>query len=102
MYKKEWARDVRYRKKLRNLELVSRIRRYVLSNAPVRLGYKHSYKLRLISKRKMNRYGYSQVVRRCILSGRAHGLVSDFGLSRHKFKQLVEKGLLSGITKSSW
>ena len=53
-------------------------------------------------KRKMNRYGYSQVVRRCILSGRAHGLVSDFGLSRHKFKQLVEKGLLSGITKSSW
>ena len=98
MYKKEWARDIRYRKKLRNLELTSRVNRYIMNNArfkPDNTPYR-------FLKRKMNRYGYSQVVRRCILSGRAHGLVSDFGLSRHKFKQLVERGLFSGITKSSW
>jgi len=98
MYKKEWARDIRYRKKLRNIELTSRINRYILNN----VRFEPNYIPYRFLKRKMNRYGYSQVVRRCVLSGRAHGLVSDFGLSRHKFKQLVEKGYLSGITKSSW
>jgi len=98
MYKKEWARDIRYRRRMKDFELLIKIKKY-LSNNNNRI---FKYTTHRFLKRKMSRYGYSILVRRCIFSGRPRGLISDFGISRHRFKQLVEKGLFSGITKSSW
>ncbi|CAN1210232.1 30S ribosomal protein S14 [Tumidithrix helvetica PCC 7403] len=39
---------------------------------------------------------------RCWLTGRSRGYYSDFGLSRHVFREMAHEGLLPGVTKSSW
>ena len=39
---------------------------------------------------------------RCWLTGRSRGYYRDFGLSRHVFREMAHKGLLPGVTKSSW
>lgn len=43
-----------------------------------------------------------RVNKRCILTGRSRGVITKFGLSRIKFRELALKGYLPGITKSSW
>lgn len=39
---------------------------------------------------------------RCWLTGRSRGYYSDFGLSRHVFREMAHQGLLPGVVKSSW
>nr|QCI06046.1 ribosomal protein S14 [Delesseria sanguinea] len=39
---------------------------------------------------------------RCWMTGRSKGVYSDFGLSRHVFREMSHLGLLPGIKKSSW
>lgn len=39
---------------------------------------------------------------RCALTGRAHGYMRDFGLSRIAFRELANEGVLPGVRKSSW
>ena len=39
---------------------------------------------------------------RCWKTGRPRGVFSDFGLSRHVFREMAHKCLLPGVTKSSW
>lgn len=39
---------------------------------------------------------------RCKLTGRSRGYIRRFGISRIKFRELALKGLLPGVTKSSW
>jgi small subunit ribosomal protein S14 len=43
-----------------------------------------------------------RVNRRCILSGWGRSVISEFNLSRQRFRELALKGKLLGITKSSW
>nr|ANP26286.1 ribosomal protein S14 [Monotropa uniflora]ANP26288.1 ribosomal protein S14 [Monotropa uniflora]ASN79000.1 ribosomal protein S14 [Monotropa uniflora] len=40
--------------------------------------------------------------RRCFVTGRARANYRDFGLSRHKLKEMVNRCLLPGVTRSSW
>lgn len=40
--------------------------------------------------------------RRCLVSGRPHGVLRFFGLSRHFVREYVYQGFLPGITKASW
>jgi small subunit ribosomal protein S14 len=55
---------------------------------------------------KLQRYarkGISvRVCKRCQFSGRSSGYYRDFGLSRHFFRELRQRGFLPGIQKSSW
>ena len=44
----------------------------------------------------------TRVTVRCDLTGRPRGNFRKFGLSRIAFRQLAHKGLLPGVTKSSW
>ncbi|MCH7828365.1 type Z 30S ribosomal protein S14 [Patescibacteria group bacterium] len=44
----------------------------------------------------------SRVVRRCFRCGRKRGFMRDFGLCRICFREMANKGLIPGITKSSW
>ena len=44
----------------------------------------------------------SRVVNRCQVTGRRHGYLRKFGLSRLSFRQMALSGLIPGITKSSW
>jgi len=39
---------------------------------------------------------------RCMLTGRPRGNFRKFGLSRIAFRALAHRGLLPGVTKSSW
>ncbi len=47
----------------------------------------------------------SSIVRkrnRCKLTGRPHGFLRKFGLSRIKFREFAVKGYIPGLRKSSW
>jgi len=39
---------------------------------------------------------------RCQLTGRPKGYIRDFGICRNQFRELALKGLIPGVTKSSW
>lgn len=39
---------------------------------------------------------------RCALTGRPRGTFRQFGLARHKIRELAFRGEIPGITKASW
>ena len=52
---------------------------------------------------RMSRFGSDvQVRNRCELTGRGRGYLSTFKLSRIAFRELALKGMIPGVTKSSW
>jgi len=52
---------------------------------------------------KMPRDGSpNRVVNRCEITGRPRGTLQKFGLCRIKFRELALRGLIPGVTKSSW
>ena len=44
----------------------------------------------------------TRVRNRCVLTGRSQGYYRAFGLSRIKFRELANQGMIPGVTKSSW
>jgi len=44
----------------------------------------------------------TRVVNRCLTSGRRHGYLRRFKLSRIAFRELASHGMIPGVTKSSW
>lgn len=43
-----------------------------------------------------------RVVNRCEVTGRRHGFLRRFKMSRITFRELASSGQLPGVTKSSW
>lgn len=39
---------------------------------------------------------------RCFITGRPHGFYRKFGLSRNKLRELIMRGDVPGVVKSSW
>ena len=39
---------------------------------------------------------------RCSICGRPRGYIRDFGLCRICFREMAHRGLIPGVTKSSW
>jgi small subunit ribosomal protein S14 len=44
----------------------------------------------------------TRIRNRCALTGRARGNYRKFGISRLMLRELASKGLIPGVTKSSW
>jgi len=44
----------------------------------------------------------TRVVNRCEVTGRRRGFLRRFSMSRITFRQFASKGLIPGVTKSSW
>jgi small subunit ribosomal protein S14 len=44
----------------------------------------------------------TRVVNRCKVSGRRHGFIRRFNMSRLTFRELALQGMIPGVTKSSW
>ena len=44
----------------------------------------------------------SRLKNRCAVTGRAHGYMRAFGVSRITFRELAHEGKLPGVTKASW
>lgn len=43
-----------------------------------------------------------RVVNRCSITGRRHGYLRKFGVSRLTFRELALSGMIPGVTKASW
>ncbi len=43
-----------------------------------------------------------RLVRRCSMSGRRHGHLRKFGVSRLTFREAALNGLIPGVVKASW
>jgi len=43
-----------------------------------------------------------RLVNRCAVSGRRHGFLRKFGVSRLTFRELALNGMIPGVTKASW
>jgi len=41
-------------------------------------------------------------VNRCLVSGRRHGFIRKYGVSRLSFREAALQGLIPGVTKASW
>lgn len=44
----------------------------------------------------------TRMVNRCAVSGRRHGFIRKFGVSRLTFRELALSGMIPGVTKASW
>lgn len=44
----------------------------------------------------------TRVHNRCALTGRPHGYIRKFGISRIAFRELAYKGQIPGVRKASW
>ncbi|PIU83028.1 MAG: type Z 30S ribosomal protein S14 [Elusimicrobia bacterium CG06_land_8_20_14_3_00_38_11] len=55
----------------------------------------------IIKQRKTPKYS-SRRYNRCRICGRPRGFLRDFGLCRICFRNFAHKGLIPGVTKSSW
>ena len=43
-----------------------------------------------------------RIKNRCTITGRTHGLVGPFNISRIKLRELVSNGLVPGVKKAVW
>jgi small subunit ribosomal protein S14 len=39
---------------------------------------------------------------RCVVTGRSRGVYKQFGLTRHKVREMAMRGEIPGMTKASW
>ncbi len=44
----------------------------------------------------------TRLVNRCVVTGRRHGYLRRFRISRIEFRELASNGMIPGVTKSSW
>ena len=44
----------------------------------------------------------TRLVNRCAISGRRHGFIRKFGVSRLTFREAALNGLIPGVVKASW
>ncbi len=60
------------------------------------------YQARLDLQRLPRNANPTRVRNRCAVTGRARGVYSKFGLTRHKVREMTMRGQIPGMTKSSW
>ena len=56
----------------------------------------------LIEKAKRTPKFKARKYNRCALCGRPRGYIRKFGICRICFRELAHRGLIPGVTKSSW
>ena len=44
----------------------------------------------------------SRLRNRCVVTGRSRGVYKQFGLTRHKVREMAMRGEIPGMTKASW
>jgi ribosomal protein S14 len=96
--KAKMEKDLRYRKSFLSNELKGNVINSIINNQLIDMGLKQQIFLfkKNISSQK------ARIHNRCILTGRSRSYIRFFKLSRIKFKELANKGLLMGIRKSTW
>lgn len=44
----------------------------------------------------------TRLVRRCTKNGRGHGVIPEYGIGRHAFREEALAGRILGVTKACW
>jgi|SRR5690349_15299121 ribosomal protein S14 len=91
-------KDIRYRRRFLINELKTNIIKSILNNQKINMDLKQQIHL---FKKSLSAHK-ARINNRCILTGRSRSYIRFFKLSRIKFKELANKGLLLGIKKSNW
>ena len=100
MSRKSLIEKEKYRRKL--------VQKYLKKHNKLKLQIKQSQFLeeKFSLHRKLQRLprnsNATRLTNRCLLSGRAKGVLRGFGISRHFFRELAHEGLLPGLKKASW
>jgi small subunit ribosomal protein S14 len=89
MAKKSWIEREKKRRAL--VEKYSELR--------AKLKEKHDYAALAKLPRNSSRV---RMTNRCKITGRRHGYLRKFGVSRLMFREMALNGLLPGVTKASW
>lgn len=57
----------------------------------------------MLDLNKLPRDGsYIRARNRCSVDGRSRSYMRNFGLGRHRFRELASEGLIPGVKKASW
>ena len=90
--------------KKRNLFAKYEVKRLILKSMIRDVSLPQNFRFQSIVE--LNKYprnsSRSRIKNRCSISGRAKGNYRMFRISRISFRELALKGLLPGVTKSSW
>lgn len=93
-------KDSAKRRAVQKLEIQRKCFKALIQNQslPQKLRYEYILKLDALPKKSSP----TQVVQRCVFSGRSRGVLRKFKMSRIWVRRLLAKGQLQGTTKSSW
>ncbi|GAA5987707.1 hypothetical protein JCM5350_008077 [Sporobolomyces pararoseus] len=93
-------KDFNARKAVASNELLRRAYLYIVRNETI------DPKIRSAAMLKLNAFPRdtrpSAIKNRCTETGRGGGVLSEFGLCRHRFKLAAEKGDIPGVSRASW
>jgi small subunit ribosomal protein S14 len=95
---KRIVKDLNKRKKVLSIEKEVLLLKSIIYNR-----YLDKY-LRVKATVKLHRMNncQTQIVNRCVITGRSGSVLRKFKLFRMTFKELASKGSIPGIKKSSW
>lgn len=98
-------KDIYARTKLNLVEKNFIVLKYVIKNL---IKYEDNLKvlkkLRFILAKKIKNFTVSktQIVRKCLITGRSRSTTRSFNLSRLKMRELIKDGSIKHISKRSW
>jgi ribosomal protein S14 len=98
-------KDVNARIRLNLVEKNFIVLKYVIKNL---IKYENNLKLlkkiRFILSKKIKTFTVSktQIVRKCLITGRSRSTTRSFNLSRIKMRELIKNGSIKHISKRSW
>ncbi len=93
-------RDKKRRLLSKSYELVRMQYQSIIKNRAIPQDIRYSYILKLTQLPRNS--SMIRMKNRCVLTGRSKSVYRFCRLSRISFRELASKGLLIGITKSSW
>ena len=91
-------KDIKLRKNFKKIEIPISILHCLVTNKIIEL----KKRIELSTSLYENKINFNKLKNRCLLSGRARGLITNHKLSRIKLKQYQSFAMLSGMRKASW
>lgn len=100
------ARKAMIAKEIQKAEIVERYREKRAELRKILKSQTATQEEKFEARQKMNklprRSAGVRVVNRCRVTGRPRGFMRKFQMSRIAFRELAGKGMIPGVTKSSW
>jgi len=99
LYNKRIRKDLRKRKEYKNKQFYIWKLKSLVNNKILPLRIRMKNRELLINFVKKHEIYQTQIINKCLFTGRSRGIIREFGISRIVFKNLVDKGELYWIKK---